>query len=122
MTDLTVSPPPVPALTEVSPQLLEGDLLNQRAWRMPDMVIYQHAPEEWWVAPLDEELPLIRLNRMGAALLGAMDGRMTIGALLNQFGKWVCSPDSTQWSVAFRTMGPSAVFVSLLRDRATQRA
>ncbi|MCA9477143.1 MAG: class I SAM-dependent methyltransferase, partial [Nitrospira sp.] len=29
---------------------------------------------------------------MGASLLGAMDGRTTIGALLNQFGKWVCSP------------------------------
>jgi len=92
MAEITASQPPADTVAEVSPQLLEGDILNQRAWRMPDIVIYQHATEEWWVAPLDEELPLIRLNRMGAALLGAMDGRMTIGALLNQYGKWVCSP------------------------------
>ena len=77
---------------EIGPQTLDENLLSQRAWRMPDIVIYQHGPEEWWVAPLDEELPLIRLNRMGATLLGAMDGRLTIGALLNQYGKWVCSP------------------------------
>jgi ubiquinone/menaquinone biosynthesis C-methylase UbiE len=92
MTESTTFQPTPDTWAGVSPQVLEGDILNQRAWRMPDIVIYQHAPEEWWVAPLDEELPLVRLNRMGAALLGAMDGRMTIGALLNQYGKWVCSP------------------------------
>jgi SAM-dependent methyltransferase len=92
MTETTASQPTADTWAGVIPQVLEGDILNQRAWRMPDIVIYQHAPEEWWVAPLDEELPLVRLNRMGAALLGAMDGRMTIGALLNQYGKWVCSP------------------------------
>jgi ubiquinone/menaquinone biosynthesis C-methylase UbiE len=92
MTDTTTTQLTADPWAGVSPQLLEGDLLTQRAWRMPDIVMYQHAPEEWWVAPLDEELPLIRLNRMGMALLGAMDGRMTIGALLHQYGKWVCSP------------------------------
>ena len=30
---------------EISPQALEGDILNQRAWRMPDIVIYQHGPQ-----------------------------------------------------------------------------
>ena len=73
--------------------LLEGEILQQRAWRMPDLIVYQHGPEEWWVTPLDEELPLIRLNRMGASLLGAMDGRSTIKTLLDQFGKWVCGPN-----------------------------
>ncbi|MCA9454802.1 MAG: hypothetical protein KC584_19560, partial [Nitrospira sp.] len=85
MTQTHASQPTADTWAGVSPQVLEGDILNQRAWRMPDIVIYQHAPDEWWVAPLDEELPLIRLNRLGAALLGAMDGRMTIGALLNQY-------------------------------------
>ena len=73
---------------------LEGEVLQQRAWRMPDLIIYQHGPEEWWVTPLDEELPLIRLNRRGASLLAAMDGKTTVGALLQQYGKWVCGPNN----------------------------
>jgi len=36
--------------SEIVPQGLDENLLNQRAWRMPDIVIYQHGPEEWWVA------------------------------------------------------------------------
>ncbi len=92
MTESVTTDPIADPWIEIGPQALDEDLLSQRAWRMPDIVIYQHGPEEWWVAPLDEELPLVRLNRMGATLLGAMDGRMTIGALLNQYGKWVCSP------------------------------
>jgi len=81
------------------PLQLEGDILNQRAWRMPDLIIYQHGPEEWWVSPLDEELPLIQLNRMGASLLGAMDGHSTLAALVSRFGKWVCGPnqETGQW-------------------------
>ncbi|RMH36484.1 MAG: class I SAM-dependent methyltransferase [Nitrospirae bacterium] len=75
-----------------APLSLEGEVLNCRAWRMPDLVVYQHGSEEWWVCPLDEELPIIKLNRMGAALLAAMDGTKTVGALMSQFGKWVCSP------------------------------
>lgn len=82
------SPPPL------NPMTLEGDLLQQRAWRMPDLIIYQHGPEEWWVTPLDEELPLIRLNRRGASLLAAMDGKSTLATLLHQFGKWVCGPNN----------------------------
>ena len=85
--------------SSIEPMRLEGDLLQQRAWRMPDLIIYQHGPEEWWVTPLDEELPLIRLNRMGASLLAAMDGKLTLAALLNQFGKWRCGPtnETGQW-------------------------
>ena len=57
---------------------------------MPDLVVYQHGSDEWWTAPLDEDLPLVRLNRMGASLLGAMTGRLSIQALLDQFGRWIC--------------------------------
>ncbi|MEC4674882.1 MAG: hypothetical protein VST68_11900, partial [Nitrospirota bacterium] len=59
---------------------------------MPDLIVYQHGPEEWWITPLDEDLPLVRLNRMGAMLLGSMDGRSSIQDLLDKFGKWVCGP------------------------------
>jgi len=78
------------SVPSLQPLALEGEILQQRAWRMPDLVVYQRATHEWWVTPLDEDLPLVRLNRMGASLLGAMDGRLSIGALLEQFGKWVC--------------------------------
>jgi ubiquinone/menaquinone biosynthesis C-methylase UbiE len=82
-----------PLLDAIAPLRLEGDVLQQRAWRMPDLIVYQHEAEEWWVTPLDEDLPVIRLNRMGASLLGAMDGRASIQSLLDQFGKWVCGPN-----------------------------
>ena len=76
-----------------TPLELSGDLLNLRAWKMPDLIVYQHAPDEWWLTPLDDGLPLIRLNRVGAELLTAINGRQTVGALLVKFGKWVCGPD-----------------------------
>lgn len=79
------------ALQEPLP--LTGDMLRLRAWRMPDMVVYQHAPEEWWLTPLDDQLPLLRLNRAGAELLAAMDGKPTVGWLLERFGNRVCGPD-----------------------------
>ena len=87
-------PDSLPAtFSAIQPQGLEAEVLQQRAWRMPDLIVYQSGDEEWWVAPLDEDLPLVKLNRMGAALLGAMDGRSNIQTLLNQFGKWVCGPN-----------------------------
>lgn len=90
MLDSTLSSPT--RVSHLTPLALEGEILQQRAWRMPDLIVYQHSSEEWWVAPLDEDLPIIRLNRMGAALLGAMDGKATIRTLLDQYGKWVCGP------------------------------
>jgi len=75
------------------PLALAGDVLTQRVWRMPDMVVYQHTPEEWWLTPLDDHLPLVRLNRMGIELLTSMDGKVSVGWLLDKFGKWVCGPD-----------------------------
>ena len=65
-----------------APLALTGDVLGLRAWRMPDMVIYQHAPEEWWLTPLDDQLPLVRLNRMGIELLTALDGKASVTLLL----------------------------------------
>jgi len=82
-----------------APMTLNPDILGLRAWRMPDMIVYQHASNEWWVAPLDDQLPLIRLNRVGLELLTAIDGHQTVAGLLERFGKWVCGPDGQtgQW-------------------------
>src|SRR5688572_30421319 len=82
-----------------SPLILTGEVRLFRAWRMPDMIIYQHTPDEWWLTPLDDQVPLIRLNRVGMELLTAMDGHVTVGALQDRYGKWVCGPDGEtgQW-------------------------
>jgi ubiquinone/menaquinone biosynthesis C-methylase UbiE len=68
-------------------------VLKLRAWRMPDMVVYRHQPDEWWLTPLDDNLPLLRLNEAGIQLLTAVDGRSTLGALLGRFGHLVCGSD-----------------------------
>jgi SAM-dependent methyltransferase len=85
---------------------LNDEVLALRAWRMPDMVVYQHAGEEWWLVPLDDALPLVRLNRAGATLLAAMDGQATVALLLAKFGNKVCGPQGEtgrtfleQWSL-----------------------
>jgi len=75
------------------PLELTEDLLKLRAWRMPDMVAYQHVPDEWWLTPLDDSLPLLRLNPLGLELLTSMDGQTTVAALLQKYGRWVCGPD-----------------------------
>ncbi len=72
---------------------LTEDVLRLRAWKMPDMVVYQQTTDEWWLAPLDNDLPLIRLNRVGIDLLMALDGNVTVEWLLEKFGKRVCGPD-----------------------------
>ncbi|MCP9472923.1 MAG: class I SAM-dependent methyltransferase [Nitrospira sp.] len=63
------------------------------AWRVPDLVIYQHHSDEFWLAPLDDDLPVIRLNPTGVAMLRAMNGHTTVGALLEQYGTKICGPD-----------------------------
>ncbi|MFM7842038.1 MAG: hypothetical protein ACKO9T_09225, partial [Nitrospira sp.] len=60
---------------------------------MPDMIMYQYSVNEWWLTPLDDQFPLVRLNRAGLELLTAMDGHATVGELLNRYGKWVCGPE-----------------------------
>jgi ubiquinone/menaquinone biosynthesis C-methylase UbiE len=82
-----------------APLALTPEIRQLRAWRIPDMIIYEHGVDEWWLAPLDDHLPLIRLNRVGLELLLAMDGHVTVGALHDRFGKWVCGPDGEtgQW-------------------------
>jgi ubiquinone/menaquinone biosynthesis C-methylase UbiE len=72
--------------------LITDEVLTQHAWRMPDVVVYQHAYEEWWLAPLDDAVPLVRLNRVGANLLSSMDGKVTVGQLLAKFGNRLCGP------------------------------
>ena len=82
-----------PAATHQESIELTDEVLALRAWRMPDMVVYQHADEEWWLVPLDDALPLVRLNRLGATLLAAMDGQSTVAALLAKFDNKVCGPN-----------------------------
>ena len=81
------------------PLVLTDDLLKLRAWRMPDMVAYQHGADEWWISPLDDNLPLVRLNRAGLELLTSMDGHATVASILSRYGRWVCGPDGEtgQW-------------------------
>lgn len=88
-----------PAVVQHEPLALSAETLALRAWRIPDLIAYQHGPEEWWVAPLDDQLPLVKLNRVGFEMLGAMTGHVTVGALLEKYGKWVCGPDGQvgQW-------------------------
>ena len=57
---------------------LTDDVLALHAWRMPDMVVYQHADAEWWLPPLDDAIPLVRVNHAGASLLSAMDGFISV--------------------------------------------
>ncbi|MCA1958879.1 MAG: class I SAM-dependent methyltransferase [Nitrospira sp.] len=72
---------------------LTDETLNLFAWRVPDLVIYQHHSDECWLAPLDDNLPVIRLNQTGVAMLHAMNGHTTVGALLEQYGTKICGPD-----------------------------
>jgi ubiquinone/menaquinone biosynthesis C-methylase UbiE len=68
-------------------------VLALHAWRMPDMVFYQHAYEEWWLAPLEDTVPLVKINRAGLNLLNAMNGKVTVAALTEKFGRVVCGPN-----------------------------
>ncbi len=70
-----------PAAAVSEPLALTDEILRLRAWRMPDMVAYQQGPDEWWITPLDDNLPLVRLNRTGLELLTSMDGHITVGSL-----------------------------------------
>lgn len=86
---------PVASVPEPLPEPLPltGDTLNLFAWRIPDLVTYHHHRNEVWIAPLDDRLPIIRLNQTGIAMLSAMNGHTTVGALLEQYGTKVCGPD-----------------------------
>src|SRR2546422_645022 len=72
---------------------LTDEALALHAWRMPDMVLYQHAYEEWWLAPLEDTVSLVKINRAGLNLLNAMNGKVTVAALLEKFGPRVCGPN-----------------------------
>src|ERR1041385_3768332 len=67
----SIMKPPVAAH---EPLNLTGETLNRLAWHIPDLVTYQCNADEWWVAPLDDNLPLIRLNRTGLEMLQEMNG------------------------------------------------
>ena len=88
-----------PAVAVHEPLSLTGERLHLLTWRIPDLIAYQHHSDEWWVAPLDDNLPIVRLNRTGLELLQAMNGHTTVGALLEKYGTRVCGPDGQpgQW-------------------------
>ena len=75
------------------PLTLSGDTLSLLAWRIPDLVAYQHAFDEWWLAPLDDDFPLVRLNAVGIEMLTSMNGHITVGALVEKYGNKICGPD-----------------------------
>lgn len=82
-----------PAAAVREPLVLTEDVLSLKAWRIPDMVAYQRDTNEWWISPLDDNLPLVRLNRAGLELLTSMDGQTTVASLHHKFWRWVCGPD-----------------------------
>ena len=88
---------PVAAIQE--PLKLTGETLSLLAWHIPDLVAYQHREDEYWLAPLDDNFPLIRLNPTGIEMLKSMNGHITVGALLEKYGARICGPDGQpgQW-------------------------
>ncbi len=82
-----------PAVALHEPRSLEGETLALLSWHIPDLVAYQHSEDEWWFAPLDDNLPIVRLNRTGLEMLKSMNGHTTVGALLEKYGSRVCGPD-----------------------------
>ena len=40
-----------PAVAAHEPLDLTGETLSLLAWRIPDLVAYQHNEDEWWFAP-----------------------------------------------------------------------
>jgi hypothetical protein len=71
-----------PAVAVHQPLSLTGETLNLLAWHIPDLVAYQPHEDEWWFAPLDDNLPIVRLNRTGLEMLRAMNGHTSVSALM----------------------------------------
>jgi ubiquinone/menaquinone biosynthesis C-methylase UbiE len=88
-----------PSVAAHEPLSLTGETLSQLAWHLPDLVAYPHNEDEWWFAPLDDNLPIMRLNRIGLEMLQAMNGHTAVGALVEKYGTQVCGPDGQpgQW-------------------------
>jgi ubiquinone/menaquinone biosynthesis C-methylase UbiE len=82
-----------PAVAVHEPLELTKETRALLAWHIPDLVAYQYTEDEWWFAPLDDNLPLVRLNRTGLEMLKAMNGRVSVDALLEKYGTRICGPD-----------------------------
>ena len=82
-----------PVVAPQEPLPLTGPTLQLLAWRIPDLVTYQQADDEYWFAPLDDTLPLVRLNKTGVEMLRAMNGHTTVAVLMEQYGDTICGPD-----------------------------
>ena len=88
-----------PTVAVQEPLHLIGETLTLLAWHIPDLVTYQPSEDEYWLAPLDDNFPLLRLNRTGLEMLRAMNGHTTVGVLLEKYGNTICGPDGQpgQW-------------------------
>jgi ubiquinone/menaquinone biosynthesis C-methylase UbiE len=82
-----------PAVAVHEPLALTRETRALLAWHIPDLVAYQYTDDEWWFAPLDDNLPLVRLNRTGLEMLKAMNGHISVDALLEKYGTRICGPD-----------------------------
>ena len=107
-----------PAVAVHEPRNLTGETLNLLAWHIPDLIAYQHHADEWWFAPLDDNLPIVRVNRIGLEMLKAMNGHTTVRALIDRYGSRICGPDGQpgQWHLVNpMTPAPSTqIFISSL--------
>jgi len=82
-----------PAVAVHEPLALTRETRALLAWHIPDLVAYEYSDDEWWFAPLDDNLPLVRLNRTGLEMLKAMNGHISVDALLEKYGARICGPD-----------------------------
>ena len=64
-----------PAVAIHEPRHLSGETLNLLAWHIPDLVAYQHHPDEWWFAPLDDNLRTLRTHEANHVILANGLGR-----------------------------------------------
>ena len=105
-----------PAVAAHAPLSLIGETLSLLAWHIPDLVVYQHNQDEWWFAPLDDNLPIVRLNRTGPEILQAMSGHTTVGTLVKNMGQRPAdrtdNRDNGIWNIGLCPPTPSVTTVS----------
>src|SRR5438093_685662 len=69
---------------------LSDEVLALHAWRMPDMVLYQHAYEEWWLAPI--ETTVSHLFREPSEAMGGLTYGRLLAKQLKKHGWWDQKP------------------------------
>ncbi len=111
-----------PAAAVQEPICLTEEILALRAWRIPDLIAYQHAYDEWWLAPLDDTYPLVRLNQSGIEMLTAMNGHITVERAPAEIWNENMRPGRPTGRVASPTMVLAELFTLLFWNRASGRS